>query len=75
VVVGCQAFGVVFVGFDGWEVVAGRYDDLVLGGFVAGELVVDGGESAEEQAGGAPLRYAMGLGLNDLARISCTRLS
>ena len=31
--------------------VAGRHNDLVLGGFVAGELIVDGGEGAEEQAG------------------------
>jgi hypothetical protein len=44
VVVGCQAFGVVFVGFGGWEVVAGMYDDFVLGGFA----VVGGGEGAEE---------------------------
>src|ERR1700737_478375 len=29
----------------------GRHDDLELGGFVACELVVDGGEGTEEQAG------------------------
>jgi hypothetical protein len=40
-----------FVGVGGWEVVAGRDVDLEVGGFVAGELLVDGGEGAEEQAG------------------------
>jgi hypothetical protein len=40
-----------FVGFGGWEVVAGRDVDLELGGFVAGELLVDGGKGAKEQAG------------------------
>jgi hypothetical protein len=42
-----------FVGVGGWEVVAGRDVDLELGGFVAGELLVNGGEGAEEQAGDA----------------------
>jgi hypothetical protein len=41
----------VFVGVGGWEVVAGRDVDLDLGGFVVVELLVDGGEGAEEQAG------------------------
>jgi hypothetical protein len=40
-----------FIRFCGWEVIARRDDDLELGGFVAGELVLDGGEGAEEQAG------------------------
>jgi hypothetical protein len=40
-----------FVGFSGWEVVAGRDVDLEVGGFVAGELLVDGGEGAEKPAG------------------------
>jgi hypothetical protein len=40
-----------FVGVGGWEVVAGRDVDLEVGGFVAGELLVNGGEGAEEQAG------------------------
>jgi hypothetical protein len=46
-----KALRVVFVGFGGWEMVAGRDVDLEVGGFVAGELLVDGGEGAEEQAG------------------------
>jgi hypothetical protein len=40
-----------FVGVGGWEVVAGRDVDLEVGGFVAGGLLVNGGEGAEEQAG------------------------
>lgn len=40
----------VFAGVGGWEVIAGRDVDLDLGGFVV-ELLVDGGESAEQQAG------------------------
>src|ERR1700693_4397303 len=48
---GCQAFGITFVEFGGREVVAGRHDNLDLGGFGAVELILDGGEGAEEQAG------------------------
>jgi hypothetical protein len=40
-----------FVGFSGWEVVAWRDVDLEASGFVAGELLVDRGEGAQEQAG------------------------
>jgi hypothetical protein len=51
VVVRRQAFGIAFVEFGGREVVAGRQDNLDLGGFVAVELILDGGKGAEEQAG------------------------
>jgi hypothetical protein len=51
VVVGCQAFGIAFIEFGGREVVAGRHDNLDLGGFVVVELILDGGKGAEEQAG------------------------
>jgi hypothetical protein len=49
VVAGREALRVVILwsgglcGFGGWEVVAGRYDDFVLGGFAA----VDGGEGPQ----------------------------
>jgi hypothetical protein len=46
-----KAVRTIFVGVGGWEVVIGRYDDLEVGGFVAGEMLVDSGESAKEQAG------------------------
>jgi hypothetical protein len=45
-----KAVRAVLVGVGGWEAVAGRDVDLEVGGFVAGELLVDGGEGAEEQA-------------------------
>lgn len=43
-----RAVRTVFVGVGGWEVVAGRDVDLDLGGFIVVELIVDGGEGAEE---------------------------
>jgi hypothetical protein len=46
-----KAVRTVFVGAGGWEVVAGRDVDLDLGGFAVVELLVDGRESSEEQAG------------------------
>lgn len=57
-IVGRAVLRVVFVGSVGffvccgWEVIAGRHDDLELGGFVAVELVVDG----REGVGGAGWR-------------------
>jgi hypothetical protein len=41
-----ERFVVIF-----WKARAGRADDFALGGFVEAEVFVDGGESAEEQAG------------------------
>jgi hypothetical protein len=44
-----KALLAVIVGLGGWEVVAGRDVDLEVGGFVAGELLVDDGEGARSR--------------------------